>query len=624
MKRKSSKKHWIVFAAAGMGITAGLLALLLPAGVAADPVPRAITLSPSGGSRGTVATIDGEGYAKETNVTVFRDLDGNGFLSGHEPVLATTQVSSTGTFRATFTVDGDSFVPGVYNTINAQDGLRGSARLPATFDLHGKVTVIPEFGYSGDSFQVALQDFFPNRLLFPGSVTLGGLRVPVPGLGQLKTSRLGNLIFSGFVPFGSPGGIQTLSVDLGGAQITAFNVLSPTLTVSPSEAVANQTVVLQGANFTPANLPGGLGPHGVHQIGGAANGGITLNGTAITAATLNLDSDGMFYAEIVLPLNDTTVSPGQRMEFKATDNRGRAATATLTIKQRSLSVDPNTSSPGSRITVTGNGFVAGNPKLAAYLPIDISYAGTEMATVVPDASGSFRTTITVPINTSVASTNFITAVTRTFSWSADALHSVPAKSITINPNEGPPGTRITVTGISFPKFAPLTDFTIGNRPIMPLPVPATDALGNLTAFFTVPQLETGRHTVIVTARGRSSTIFFTVTAAAIPQAPRSVATPSLSSTQSFPPAPSALTKPPPTTPVAAFASLGDNLLRVWHFDKTLNAWMLYDRRPIFAPANNLDEVLPGKLYYIQVAGEQATTLNGKQRVLYAGWNLLHW
>lgn len=619
-----------------MAVAAGLDAWLEPAAVTnasviAQAVPRAVSLSPTSGPRGTVVRIDGQGFKEGTTVTVWRDADDNRSIGDSEPALATATVNSGGAFTATFAIDGPSFVPGARNPVNAIDGLTGSAREPAYFTLEGNLTVSPDHGYGGDAFEVTLLDFFPNTLVLPGSVTLGGVRVHIPGDAvptlSPKTDSRGNGSFVTTVPFGTPAGLQTLAVDINcpcGVQTSAFNVLIPSLTISPSEAVAFQRLVLRGANFTPANLPGGLGPHGVHQIEGNEKSGITLNGATLTVFPFDLDSDGMFYAEITLPLNSTTETPGERLTFKVTDSRGRTGSATVTIKQRTLSVDPKTSPQGSKITVTGEGFVAVNAKINNYMPVDIDYAGTLVATVIPDSLGSFKTSFNVPLRTAASSSYPIKATTRTFSWSAAVIHSIPATSMTISPTEGPPGTRVTVTGVSFPGFTPLSGLTISGRQVLPSPVPATDAGGGFTTFITVPQLDTGDHPVAVTARGLSSQVYFRVTNQALPQAPRSEAAPSLTSSQPSIAAMPALATPSPSPPGTALAQLGENLLRVWHFDETDAEWKLYDRRPVFSGANSLRELGAGKLYFVRVAAEQGATLNGRERLVFAGWNLLHW
>ena len=55
----------------------------------------------------------------------------------------------------------------------------------------------------------------------------------------------------------------------------------PDLKLSPSTAVANQTITLTGTNFTSQASPGGPGDGGVHQITGIGTSVITLDGVPL-------------------------------------------------------------------------------------------------------------------------------------------------------------------------------------------------------------------------------------------------------------------------------------------------------------------------------------------------------
>ena len=604
--------------------------------VAAQSIPRSINLSPADGERGTLLTVAGEGFQKATTATVYLDADGNGYMGRYEIALATAIIGNDGKFTASFTVEAAPFVPGAKNRINAKDGLTGSAEVSVPFTLLGKVTVMPDHGYNGDAIEITLQDFPPNMTLSPGTVTLGGARVTIRRQGNQKTyprtDSQGNASFVSELPFSSPAGYQSLTVDMPctcSTRSTEFNVLQPYLTVSPHEAVANQMVVLRGANFSPSSFAGGPGPHRVHQVTGVAHSSISLDGVLLLASyagyPINVDSDGLFYAQIVLPITTKTMSAGGLLEIKVTDSRGRTGVTSLTIKQRTLSVEPATSPPDAMITVTGDGFVANSSGHPSYITVDVDYAGTIVSTVTPDVSGSFETAFAVPMRTSVSSSNLITATAKTFSYSATTSHSVPAKSMTISPDAGPPGTRVTVTGVSFPRFTALSDLTISGRRVLPSPVPATGNAGSFTTVFTVPQLANGFHAVAVTARGISDSVFFEVRDQGTPPAPRSGPTQSLLPRQvSTLPSNENLTAASQDVPVSVFAPLGDNLLRVWHYNEPRREWALYDPRPLFAAATTLTALVPDKIYFINVSKDQTVNFNGRERSLYAGWNVLHW
>ena len=70
--------------------------------------------------------------------------------------------------------------------------------------------------------------------------------------------------------------------------------------------------------------------------------------------------------------------------------------------------------------------------------------------------------------------------------------------------------------------------------------------------------------------------------------------------------------------------LGANLVRVWGRDDETLSWKFFDPRPAFAAAYTLGEMNPGKLYWFVTTDAQSVVLNGKQRTLSAGWNLITW
>ena len=91
--------------------------------------------------------------------------------------------------------------------------------------------------------------------------------------------------------------------------------------------------------------------------------------------------------------------------------------------------------------------------------------------------------------------------------------------------------------------------------------------------------------------------------------------------------PTAQPTPTPTPAPAVpdlLASLTGNLLRIWTFEEAEGEWRYYDPAPAFAYLDTLTTLVPGRVYFIIVREDQALRLNGRQRNLSAGWNLMHW
>ena len=140
----------------------------------------------------------------------------------------------------------------------------------------GQVTVSPGQVYTGDTIEISLRGFPADFFVPAGAVTLGGMRIPIPGVFgnpgvRPKTDSLGDVTFSSRLPLDVPFGEQKLTVThfAGDGERTApVIVLKAEVTFSPSSSSPNQVVLLRGEGFSPAAKSGGQGPLGVHQITG--------------------------------------------------------------------------------------------------------------------------------------------------------------------------------------------------------------------------------------------------------------------------------------------------------------------------------------------------------------------
>ena len=78
----------------------------------------------------------------------------------------------------------------------------------------------------------------------------------------------------------------------------------------------------------------------------------------------------------------------------------------------------------------------------------------------------------------------------------------------------------------------------------------------------------------------------------------------------------------------ALAPLGNNLVRVFHFNNANKTWSFYDPRPEFADLNTLSALAAGDPYWVLVRREQNATLNFKRQTLACQggdcWNILVW
>ena len=487
-----------------------------------------------------------------------------------------------------------------------------------------------------------------------GAVSLAGVRIAIPGTFdnpgvRPRMDSAGNVSFTTQVPLGIPFGPQTLTVAGfadGRQQSAAITILGADLAFTPPATSPNQAVVLYGSGFSPASNAGGQGPLGVHQITGAGPSGITINSKLLddpyVTYPINLDSDGGLTVNLILP--ETYVSlPRGTIQVGVTDDTGRSGAAGWIVSERKITLSPKESGRVSKVTVSGTGFSATRGPHTQCTTVQLSYAGTALITLQANSTGSFETTIKVPQDVALSSSNQVAASIPACPSApiATATHKVPARSIKAVPQGSPANTVITVTGASFIGFTQITKLAVGGISVLPSPPPVIKEDGSFAITVFVPKLATGNQPVTLTAGGVEYSYAFVVLDAPVIPTPTPTPAPTPTPTPAPTPTPMPTVAPTPTptvTPTVAptpmptaaptaadlLAPLTDNLLRVWTYDEALGEWQYYDPAPGFTSLNTLTTLVPGRPYFMNVKEDQAVLLNRRQRSLVARWNLIHW
>ena len=369
-----------------------------------------------------------------------------------------------------------------------------------------------------DRIEITVAGLPPKYTLRAGAVTLGGIRVALPGYfghpgEKPKSDKLGNLTFTAPVPAGVPLGSQALTIDISNvfaASIMA-DFLGASLSISPTTAVANETVLISGSGFTPASVKGGLGPEKVHRIDGRRPRVVTLNGEMLRSPNvdypINLDKDGNFFSSITLPVTKA-VTKGGNLELRVTDSGGRTGSVYLTAPTPSVAFDPPNAFPRETLRIQGKGFAASNPAISADNEVRIDYEviyneglsnqyyfprlSTE---AIVDGSGNFSTQFKIPRQAKIPSSNRV-SITPKHGEVVHVIHKVPPPSITVEPNAVFPNQQVEITlgGIGADYKISLGTVTLG-RITMPIPGylgypgprPKTDQGGRVTFSSTVPK-----------------------------------------------------------------------------------------------------------------------------------------
>ena len=173
--------------------------------------------------------------------------------------------------------------------------------------------------------------------------------------------------------------------------------------------------------------------------------------------------------------------------------------------------------------------------------------------------------------------------------------------IRLSQTSGPPGTTVTVVGHDFPSLSPVQSVQVDWIAVTPEDPAATDDQGQFRLDIIIPGLDDGRHLIQVEVAGILAAIQFTVT--------------------------SGNTGPLDTPTPEAIQNLGDNLVRVFHFDPNYNGWQFYD--PEIPEDSTLTYFGNLGCYWILVKEPGEVILNRRTRDLTCQpdgkcWNFIVW
>ena len=216
----------------------------------------------------------------------------------------------------------------------------------------------------------------------------------------------------------------------------------------------DQIINVASPDFSPASKDA-PGPFDNHQIAGDTFSRITLEGKKLgkpqVSYPIDLDAKGRLFLPLEIPVNDTTLDGGQ-MEIRVTDTGGRTGIGTFNLTAPTLIVSPLTSTRGSLVKVTGDGFVVTTLNDTSRYLIDIEYAGERVATTEINPLGAFDANFRIPSDTKIKSENVVSAKVRQLASEAKAWHCVPDASIALEPTNLPRRGELTIKATGFPAF----------------------------------------------------------------------------------------------------------------------------------------------------------------------------
>jgi predicted nucleic acid-binding Zn-ribbon protein len=270
----------------------------------------------------------------------------------------------------------------------------------------------------------------------------------------------------------SPAGTHAIIVNDvdAGSSAGAFFTVTPSIAISPESGPIGTIVTVTGAGFDSNSMVT-----------------ITLDSVDVTPATTpQTDEFGSFSATFAVPPALEEV-----YTITAIDAALNSASSTFTLLGITILLNPTSGSVGALVTITG---MQATPSGL----VTISWDTSEIVTVTAGTDGSYSYDLTVPAS-QVGQHTIEVEDSESLNTASEIFVVQP--EITLNIEEGPIGTEITVTGTGFVADAYVD---IAYDTSLAVDDFSTDATGSFVATFTVPPSVAGIHTVTATDSSDSS------------------------------------------------------------------------------------------------------------------------
>ena len=482
-------------------------------------IRRSTTSDPLEGPRGTEFTLKGKGYQKGT-VTIFEGDDE--VINAGETL--TSVKTSKGAFSLKLNALGDYGIEkytmhtidsyGVYDFVD--------------FDVTSSILFEPAVANVGSMLRMTIYDW-EDREKYIAVVRIAGQVAFVADVqragecfnhfGEIGADHNGTIILEVEVPDGVPTGEQTVSVydreQLGYFQVVnggemevdvskgcivgaengatgsgsgtyrakiggdpnpeataTIEIESEGLVISPSTAARGQRVTITGSGFTRAAR-------------GSDFFEVAIDGLLVPEdpSFFEVGTNGNFALTVTVPLE--VRNGGVELRVEGWDHT--VAQAELTIAETSLTVDPEESGRGTKVNVSGSGFVAGRAVTLRYGDgVAFGNGDDILGVAVADAGGAISATFKVPYSAAIGRTHKVTAVSLAddslpFDLKAEADHVAGDANVETMPVGVSQGDLITIRGKNFPTFTHVGPLHLGGMGVVPRAETATDEDGAFEA-----------------------------------------------------------------------------------------------------------------------------------------------
>lgn len=227
---------------------------------------------------------------------------------------------------------------------------------------------------------------------------------------------------------------------------TAAITVLPRLSVTPTSGNIGSAIMIKGYDFvgTP----------------NSATNSIFIGGIAVNAATLvksDQDNDG-FVDDFAFGANIPIGLAGGSKVVQVVDNGATgspSATASVTVANQAVTVDPASGPAGATVVLTGAGWppsaTTTGTGVKAPGTLLFAYSSTTQAVigdgaVETDGTGAFTEMATIPANATPGMTAIVCSFGGATGSTALAYFTVTANALNVSPTSGPKGTKVTISG----------------------------------------------------------------------------------------------------------------------------------------------------------------------------------
>lgn len=524
--------------------------------------------------------------------------------NGNELSSGNNVVGSDDRVQITFTVSNPPFLPGNQNLLCMVDGKRNASRGDVEhFKLDPSIRVVPETVNAGDQVTVFAEDY-PTGAGFDWLEVFGTRVTPSSSTG-IGTNGKGNVQFN--MPGDRKGTIEVKASWGGDPEDTTISVEPSQLSASKTEVRANESIIIRGSGFSKAS--GNDNDLKTAKLGEA---GLVLVSDAGNLQGVEVSNSGQFSATFAVWSNESNnpaLQPGNH-KIVIEDMDGFTGQVEITIVEPTISVTPDVAGPRDYVVISGADWPVENDDGGNVEDVKITVSGggidPDEMNETADANGNWSLRYRVPGDVSIPGTLNVKAA---YGESEDIVEieqfSVPQANLQISPATVVPGGDLTLSASGFSLYESQIDVKIGNVDVAVPTGTSTDregALEDLTV--KVPSLDAATYTVQLKVGGDNGTVAIGEVVILADEEGGEAELP------------------------GALTPLGDNLVRVFHFNNASKTWSFYDPRPQFAELNTLSALAAGEPYWILVDESQSVTLNAKAHEMTCQggdcWNSLVW